>query len=243
MQKTVVITGVLGGIGKSIAKQFNNAGYYVVGFDKHIEENLFIDLIIQVDLDRYVKDHEYQSLKNHEFDLKIPNVDVLVNNAAVQRLGSIENLKLEDWLETMNVNLTSPMLLSKLFYNKLSLVQGNIINIASIHHKLTKRNFLSYATSKSALIGLTKAMSVDLNGKVRVNSISPAAIDTPMLLEGFDNDIEQVNKLNMIHPIQRIGKPEEVAKLALLLVSDELGFINGANISIDGGISNVLKDL
>lgn len=243
MQKTVVITGALGGIGKSIAKQFKNAGYYVVGFDNHIDENVFIDLIIQVDLDRYVRDCEYQFLKNHEFDLKIPKVHVLVNNAAVQKLDSIQNLKLEDWLETMNVNLTSPMLLSKLFYNKLSLVQGNIINIASIHHKLTKRNFVSYATSKSALIGLTKAMSVDLNGKVRVNSISPAAIDTPMLLEGFDNDIEKVNKLNMLHPIQRIGKPDEVAKLALLLASDELGFINGANISIDGGISNVLKDL
>jgi NAD(P)-dependent dehydrogenase (short-subunit alcohol dehydrogenase family) len=243
MQKTVLITGVFGGIGKSIAKEFKNAGYYVIGFDKQIEECNFIDLIIHTDLDRYVKDYEYQLLKNQEFELKISNLDVLVNNAAVQKLGSIESLTLQDWLETMNVNLTSPMLLSKYFYNKLAIGKGNIINIASIHHILTKRNFLSYATSKSALVGLTKAMSVDLNGKVRVNSISPAAIDTPMLLDGFNNDIQQVKKLNEIHPIQRIGQPDEVAKLALLLVSDDLGFINGANISMDGGISNVLKDI
>jgi NAD(P)-dependent dehydrogenase (short-subunit alcohol dehydrogenase family) len=243
MQKTVVITGIMGGIGKSIAQEFYNAGYKVIGFDKHIEECKFIDLHIQTDLDKYVKDYEYQLLKNKEFELKVPNIHVLINNAAVQRLGSIENLTLDDWSETMNVNLTSPMLLSKYFYHKLSKTKGNIINIASIHHMLTKRNFISYATSKSALVGLTKAMSVDFNGKVRVNSISPAAIDTPMLLEGFNNEIQKVNELNEIHPIQRIGRPNEVAKLALLLVSDELGFINGANISLDGGISNVLKDL
>ena len=86
-------------------------------------------------------------------------------------------------------------------------------------------------------------MSVDLQGLVRVNSISPAAIDTQMLRDGFNNDENMVQKLNELHPIQRIGKPAEVSKLALLLAEDELGFINGANICIDGGISNVLKDL
>lgn len=243
MKKTVIVTGVSGGIGSSIANEFKNAGYYVIGLDKQIGENNFIDLFIEIDLDKYVSNLNYQLIKNQEFDLKIPHLCVLINNAAVQILDSIENLKLEDWLKTLNVNLTAPMLLSKYFFNKLSISNGNIINIASIHSILTKRCFLSYATSKSALIGLTKAMSVDLNGKVRVNAISPAAISTPMLLAGFNNDLEQVQKLNEIHPIQRIGKPNEVAKLALLLVSDELSFINGANISIDGGISNVLKDL
>ena len=86
-------------------------------------------------------------------------------------------------------------------------------------------------------------MSVDLQGKVRVNSISPAAIDTPMLHDGFNNDEKKIEELNSIHPLQRIGRPKEVAKLALLLAEDDLGFINGANIQIDGGISNVLKDL
>ena len=86
-------------------------------------------------------------------------------------------------------------------------------------------------------------MSVDLKGKVRVNAISPAAIDTPMLREGFNNDSEKVQKLYELHPSQRIGKPAEVSKLALLLAEEGLGFINGANIQIDGGISNVLMDL
>ena len=238
-----MITGVSGGIGSSIANEFKNAGYYVIGLDIQNYENNNIDLFIEIDLDKYVFDLNYQLKKNQDFDLKISHLSVLINNAAVQILASIEDLKLEDWSKTMNVNLTAPMLLSKYFFNKLSMTNGSIINIASIHQILTKRSFLSYATSKSALVGLTKAMSVDLNGKVRVNAISPAAINTPMLLAGFNNDLEQVQKLNEIHPMQRIGKPNEVAKLALLLVSDELSFINGANISIDGGISNVLKDL
>ena len=143
----------------------------------------------------------------------------------------------------MNVNLTGPLLLSQFFLDKLAVSKGSIINIASIHQQLTKKRFISYATSKSALVGLTKALSVDLQGKVRVNTISPAAIDTQMLRDGFDNDEGMVQKLNELHPSQRIGKPAEVSKLALLLAEDELGFINGANIQIDGGISNVLKDL
>ena len=108
---------------------------------------------------------------------------------------------------------------------------------------ITKKKFISYATSKSALVGLTKSMSVDLQGKVRVNSISPAAIDTPMLHEGFNNNEQNIKKLNSLHPSQRIGKPNEIAKLARFLAERDLGFLNGANLNIDGGISNVLKDL
>jgi NAD(P)-dependent dehydrogenase (short-subunit alcohol dehydrogenase family) len=81
--------------------------------------------------------------------------------------------------------------------------------------------------------------NVDLQGKVRVNAINPATINTPMLLEGFNNDIYLVQKLNKLHPLQRIGHPYEVARLALILAEDELGFINGTNIPIDGWISNV----
>jgi gluconate 5-dehydrogenase len=143
----------------------------------------------------------------------------------------------------MNVNFTAPLLLSQVFLGRLEKSKGSVINIASIHHQLTKKRFIAYATSKSALVGLTKALSVDLQGRVRVNAISPAAIDTQMLRDGFNNDEATVKMLRELHPSQRIGKPQEVSQLALLLAEDRLGFINGANLNIDGGISNVLKDL
>jgi NAD(P)-dependent dehydrogenase (short-subunit alcohol dehydrogenase family) len=243
MKKHVLITGVLGGIGKSLAQVFKESGYYVIGLDLRNEKSTDCHEYIQFDLHKYCTDEEYRGEMKLLLNKKIPELNILINNAAVQLLGNLEELRLEDWNKTMNVNLTAPLLLSQFFFPQLAASKGCIVNIASIHQQLTKKRFISYATSKSAIIGLTKALSVDMQGKVRVNAISPAAIDTPMLHEGFNNDTEMVQKLNKLHPLQRIGQPREVAKLALLLAEDELGFINGANIQIDGGISNVLNDL
>jgi NAD(P)-dependent dehydrogenase (short-subunit alcohol dehydrogenase family) len=243
MQKKVLITGVLGGIGSGLAKAFKEHGYFVIGLDIKETPPEFCDLFLRFDLNQYCANTTYRIQMHELFNQKVLDLDVLINNAAVQILGSLEEVQLDDWNKTFNVNLTGPFLLSQFFLTRLEKVKGSIINIASIHEQLTKKRFVAYATSKSALVGLTKSMSVDLQGKVRVNSISPAAIDTPMLREGFDNDSTKVQKLNELHPSQRIGKPAEVSKLALLLAEDGLGFINGTNIQIDGGISNVLMDL
>ncbi|WP_129715175.1 SDR family NAD(P)-dependent oxidoreductase [Pedobacter sp. SYP-B3415] len=242
-KKTVLITGVLGGIGSQLAKTFKENNYRVVGLDIVDQETQHCDVFIKFDLHKYCTDGSYKKEMEELFDREIPELFLLINNAAVQILSSVGEVKLEDWNHTLNVNLTGPLMLSQFFLPKLEKSIGSIINIASIHQQLTKKRFVAYATSKSALVGLTKAMSVDLQGRVRVNAISPAAIDTQMLRDGFDNDEAKVQLLNEIHPSQRIGKPQEVSQLALLLAEDKLGFINGANLKIDGGISNVLKDL
>jgi NAD(P)-dependent dehydrogenase (short-subunit alcohol dehydrogenase family) len=245
MQKNVIITGVLGGIGTALAKGFHDAGYYVYGLDRRedIQYKGFIDRFIRFDIFEFVRNTDYRVRFSGIFDQVIPRLDVLINNAAVQKLGHLNEIKFEDWQESLDVNLTGPMLLSKLFLGRLENSNGSIINIASIHQQLTKPSFVSYATSKSALVGLTKAMAVDLAGSVRVNAISPAAIETAMLRAGFENDENALDKLRKIHPVQRIGYPDEVAKLALFLASENEGFIHGANLTLDGGISSVLKDL
>lgn len=244
MIKSILITGVKGGIGAAIAKVFRENNYYVYGMDKREEGDIeHIDRFIHFDLHRFVRDVEYRIRTSEELEMLVPSLHVLVNNAAVQRLDRLEDIKLDDWQETLNVNLTGPMLLCKLFLKRLEDSKGSIINIASIHHTLTKPGFLTYATSKNALVGLTKAMAVDLEGRIRVNAISPAAIDTPMLREGFDNSKQAIEELKKIHPVKKIGVPEEVARLALFLASENEGFIHGSNILIDGGISSVLKDL
>ena len=218
MQKTVIITGVLGGIGRGLAKTFQENQYRVVGLDVRNETSEHSDLFIRFDLRKYCTDPTYKVNMENRFRESIPEIHVLINNAAVQILSKLSEIQLEDWNHTLDVNLTGPLLLSQFFQSQLKQSHGCIINIASIHQQLTKQRF-------------------------RVNCISPAAIDTSMLREGFNNDENKVQQLNEIHPIQRIGKPAEVSKLALLLAEDELGFINGSNIQIDGGISNVLKDL
>lgn len=243
MSKVVLITGILGGIGSMLADAFKSKEYFVVGLDLNNNKKNNSDLFIKFDLNKYCINQKYRHKMNMLLEEKVPSLNVLINNAAVQILGNVNEVKLEDWSQTMNVNVTAPFLLSQLFLNKLEHSKGCIINIASIHQQLTKQRFVSYATSKAALVGLTKSMSVDLQGKVRVNSISPAAIDTAMLHVGFNNDKTLLKELCLKHPIQRIGKPSEVAKLALLLSEQGIDFINGANIQIDGGISNVLNDI
>lgn len=243
MQKNALVTGILGGIGSAIGKTLRENGYYVFGLDRRDDFQYNCDRFIQFDIHEYVQNASYRVKYTEIFDMVIPKLDILINNAAVQKLGHLKEIKLEDWQETLDVNLTGPMLLSKLFLSRLEESQGSIINVGSIHHSLTKPRFISYATSKSALIGLTKSMAVDLEGRVRVNAISPAAIETDMLKAGFDGDEKALEELRKIHPVQRIGYPSEVAKLVLFLASENNGFIHGANLSLDGGISSVLKDL
>jgi NAD(P)-dependent dehydrogenase (short-subunit alcohol dehydrogenase family) len=242
-EKSVFITGVLGGIGSALARGFRENGYYVYGVDMREDFNGHCDRFLRFDLNQFVKDAAYRIKFTQIFDEIMPHLDVLINNAAVQKLDALENIKLDDWQETLNVNLTGPMLLSKIFLARLEKNNGCIINIASIHQQLTKPGFVSYATSKSALVGLTKAMAVDLAGRVRVNSISPAAIETAMLRAGFNDDETALDELRKIHPVQRIGYPADVAKLALFLASQNTGFVHGANFLLDGGMSSVLKDL
>lgn len=244
MKKTALITGALGGIGQALCKVFQGENWFVIGTDIRIKDTApHCNFAMHIDLDRLCKEDSYKQEILEKISLQTSQLDVLINNAAVQLLDHTENIKLADWYETMNVNLTAPMLLSQLFLPMIEKAKGSIVNIASIHQQLTKPRFVSYATSKSALVGLTKAMAVDLQGRIRVNCISPAAIETDMLRAGFNNDESALSALKRLHPVQRIGYPEEVARLALFLASEEAKFINGANLQLDGGISSVLHDL
>lgn len=116
------------------------------------------------------------------------------------------------------------------------------MNIASVHSTVTKPGFVSYSTSKAALVGLTRSLAIDLGSRVRVNAICPAATATPMLLAGFDGHPEALKELANVHPLERIAKPEEVAQVALFLASPQASFITGASILVDGGISGRLHD-
>jgi len=175
-------------------------------------------------------------------ELCADGLHVLVNNAAVQVLGGVEDLTISDWYRTLDINVLVPFALTKGLLAQLDSAGGCVINISSIHARLTKAGFVAYATSKAALSGMTRAMAVDLGSRVRVNAIEPAAIETPMLEAGFEGKPEQFVHLQASHPQGRIGTPEEVAALALSVASGELQFLHGACIGLDGGISGRLHD-
>lgn len=242
--KTALITGAAGGIGRALVDVFQKAGYLVIATDitdKPVD--LVCDSYVVADLNRYAHEQAYADAINTQiFRISKNRLDVLINNAAVQVLGEVDHLTRDNWQLTLNVNVIAAFLLTQAFLQNLEITKGSVINVGSIHARLTKKKFVAYATSKAALSGMTRAMSIDLGSRIRVNSVEPAAIETDMLLAGFKDAPERYKELTSHHPIHRIGKPEEVAKVALWLASDECEFIHGACIRLDGGISNCLHD-
>ena len=120
--------------------------------------------------------------------------------------------------------------------------KGSVINISSVHAKLTKPGFSFYASSKAGLSMLTKSLAIDYGDKFRINCIEPAAIDTRMLRDGFNNDERKINELKGYHPQNRIASPEEIAKLALKITELDVEFLHGSCIDMSGAISSRLHD-
>lgn len=245
-QKTALITGACGGIGLALVRVFNDAGYKVIATDMEenpvgLPENVNY---VTADLARFAADQAYAKQVVDEINsvLDFTTMNVLVNNAAIQIIGGTDSLCRSDWQTTLNVNLLAPFLLSQAFLTKLEIAKGCIINIGSIHARLTKKNFVAYATSKAALAGMTRAMSVDLGSRVRINAIEPAAVETEMLKAGFDGKLEHYELLKKCHPQCRLGQPDEVAQLSLIIAEGRFNFLHGACIGLDGGIGNKLMD-
>lgn len=240
-----IITGSAGGIGKQLVKTFSRNGYQVIAIDVSRQPNdMHCWQYLQVDLQQFVINPTYTDVITGKLLalLSDGNLDVLINNAAVQILGGVETLSLDDWHTTLNVNLLAPFKLTQRLLPLIEMGKGCVINMSSIHARLTKANFVSYATSKAALSGLTRAMAVDLGGRIRVNAIEPAAVATEMLAAGFADQPDRYAELEACHPQGRLGSPAEIAALALAITSGDLRFLHGACIGIDGGISGRLHD-
>ncbi len=225
MKKNVFITGVFGTTGVALAREFRENGYYVYGVDDKEDFEGTCDRAIRFDINQFVSDAGYRIRFTQIFDEIIPRLDVLINNAEVKKLGRLNEIRLEDWEETLNVNLTGPMMLSKLFLKRLTVVNGAILNVGSIHQNLTAPEHVAYSTSMNAMHGLTKAMAVDLKGKVQVNSISLASGTT---VQSGQIPDEQVQNLELEYA-------EELSKMAVYLVSMESKLLHGVNIQMDGG--------
>lgn len=244
-KKNAFITGACGGIGRALVNAFANSGYRIIASDLYDKgpgsgESEYIT----IDLNLYAADTDYAAKINTSLNslLNSNYLDVIINNAAVQILGHVGEITRSDWSKSFNVNLNAPFFLTQALLNKLEGARGSVINISSIHARLTKKNFLAYSTTKAALSGLTRAMAVDIGSKVRVNAIEIAAIDTEMLRSGFAGSIGRYSKLLNYHPTGEIGKPEDVARYALFMSEQSNGFLNGSCITIDGGISSCLHD-
>lgn len=244
-ERWVLVTGANGGIGKALATCFADNGYSVIATDVTEFTVTAPNIVnLNIDLEQIVLDEAYalSLLKKVTEITEGVGLTALINNAAVQILGSVKEVRREDWIKSMNVNMSAPFFTTQLFLDSLKNNKGAVVNISSIHALQTKRNFVTYATSKGALSSLTRNMAVDVGNAVRINAIEPAAVSTEMLKAGFEGKEEQFKMLEAFHPIARIATPEEVAQLALFLCSEQSSFIHGSCLNATGGIHGCLSD-
>lgn len=241
-----LITGANGGVGLSLVRVFEREGYRVIATDQQSQyaSSAFEGHYIQADLEQITRSPECaQTLFcDVEHATGGEGVTVLINNAAVQNLGSLETQDRQSWHNSLSVNLLAPFFLIQGLAGSLEKNSGSVVNISSIHANQTKPGFFTYSTTKAALSALSRSLAVSVGSGFRINAIEPAAVNTEMLVEAFTGKTEHLKSLHAYHPAGRIAEPEEVAELALFLCSNKARFIHGECISLSGGIDGRLHD-
>ena len=218
--KVAVITGGAHGIGKAIADAFARKGAAVYVIDKTPGDWFVGDVSDKETLERFAADVVEKSGR----------VDYLINNALPLMKG-IDECTWEDFSYALAVGVTAPFYLTKLFVPHFA-EGAAVINISSSRDRMSQPQTESYTAAKGGIAALTHAMAVSLAGKARVNSISPGWIDTTGSEITGPDAIQQ--------PVGRVGKPQDIAEMALFLCSGKAGFITGENICIDGGMTRLM---
>ncbi|MDB5142743.1 MAG: glucose 1-dehydrogenase [Mucilaginibacter sp.] len=246
--KSAIITGGGSGIGKAIAVLFAQQGatVHIIELDSEAASATVSEIISSGGL---AFSHTCDVSKQQEvvgiFNT-ISKVDILVNNAGIAHIGTAATTREVDFDRVINVNVKGAY---NCLFAAIPLMKakggGVILNTASIAASVGITDRFAYSTSKGAIFAMTLSVARDyLHDNIRCNSISPARIHTPFV-DGFiaknypDNQEEIFDKLSKSQPIGRMGKPEEVAALALYLCSDEAGFITGCDYPIDGGFIKI----
>lgn len=168
------------------------------------------------------------------------SLDVVSNNAGIQRYGTAESTSEAEWDEVMNVNLKSVYLVCHAAIPHLKKSKGTIVNMASVQGFATQKAVFAYTTGKAALVGLTRSLALDLaEFGVRANAVAPGSVDTPMLRWAIDLDknpkaLERT--IERMHPLGRIAQPREVAECVAFLASTRASFVTGITLICDGGL-------
>jgi len=240
--KTVIITGGTRGIGAAIARTFTDSGAHVLvsGTDKTENdkiENSGNEHNIQYHQLDFTSDKSVNQFLNAVNKLK--KVDVLINNAGVNKIETITEISVEDWDWINAVNLRGPFLLTQaVSKNMKKQKSGKIINIASIFSVVSKEKRSAYSSAKWGLIGFTKAVALDLAPfNILVNAVSPGFVDTDLTRQILGH--ENMKQLIETIPQGRLANPDEIAKVVLFLCSDQNTYITGQNIVVDGGFISV----
>jgi NAD(P)-dependent dehydrogenase (short-subunit alcohol dehydrogenase family) len=246
--KVAFVTGAGRGIGMAIAHKMAHEGATVALGDIDFEsaqsaaEELlrrdFQALAIQTDITR---ETEVQAAVSRAIE-RFGRVDILVNNAGKNFYFDAATMSEADWDSAMNVDVKGAWLCCKYVLPSMKAARaGSIINIASVHARITAPGYFPYAAAKSALVGLTRNLALDYAPyNIRVNAICPGWVRTALVQGWFDQQADPKaaeDRVLGFQPLRRIGTPEEIANFVAFIASDEASFITGAELVIDGGMS------
>ena len=236
--KSVLITGVCGGIGQALAKRLIKEGWEVNGTD--IAEGSITSSLSgfwkgDVAEQKFWSNVVVPALKEKG------RLDAFVHNAAIQPCSRIVDTSLDEWNETLAVNLSAAFLGTRFLVPLMQNGQGSIVNVASVHAMATSAGMSAYVASKGGLLAFTRAAALELaDQNIRVNAISPGAVDTQMLQQGLKRGLDgsQSAKEHLISrtPMKRLASSDEIAKSIVFLLDNERSpFLTGQTLVVDGG--------
>lgn len=231
-EKTVLVTGGARGIGRSIAERLAESGWTVVAtYNTGLEEAKELARthgveIRQLDLADRSRTLDFARGIHDEFPF-----DALVNNAGILEKQPFEEMDLDGWDRTFEVNVTAPLILAQAIGSRMS-AGGSIVNIASTDAFIGSFRSIAYSASKAALLSVTRSLANVLGPRgVRVNAVTPGWVDSGILTESYE--------AASLTPLGRNGNPVDIANVVAFLLSDDASFINGASIVADGGYTGV----
>ena len=237
-QKTALVTGGASGIGEQIARIFTAAGARVIILD--VDRAKAGALSAQLPGSQVIiADITNEDAMRAAF-AGVPQLDILINNAGIGMVGDVTETELPDFQRLFRVNVEGLFLVTKHALPRLLASHGSIVNIGSVAGLIGVRKRFAYCATKGAVVAMTRQLAVDYPKEIRVNCICPGTVDTPFVeayLEKYHkHEKEQMREtLNTRQPIGRLGRPDEIANLALYLSSGEASFVTGSVITIDGG--------
>jgi glucose 1-dehydrogenase len=251
--QTAIITGASSGIGKAIALQMALEGANVV-VNYYVHEDPANELVEEIRekgsdaiaIQADVGDEEQVRAMFRQSREKFGNLHILVSNAGIQKDSPVEEMTFKQWQKVLATNLSGAFLCAReailMFQQQgkdesISPAKGKIIFISSVHELIPWAERVNYAASKGGLMMLMKSLAQEVSSeKIRINSIAPGAIRTPINEDAW-SDEESLNKLLELIPYHRVGEPEDVARAAVWLASDESDYVVGTTLFIDGGMA------